>query len=219
MFIDVFLDCGSLVAFPVAKTSLSAKLARFAPPVSKICSATKKLRALLDYMSGLDDSSLLSFTVNDWTRFIVAMTLSFRLSFPLSSCPDFDSAWARSELQLDQFLSKVSQGADIATASNDILSADRAVLGVVKTKYDRRLDSLGTSPSSPASGMFGCPMMDGSLRKSVEQWDPELMNLSWSSTDTSNAKNPSPFHDLWATMTMGWGGADDMPWNALEQGF
>lgn len=65
MFVDVFLDCGSLLAFPVAKTYLSAKTTCFPPSLSKICSATKKIRAFLDYVGELDDSSLLSFTVNN----------------------------------------------------------------------------------------------------------------------------------------------------------
>ncbi|RSL43871.1 hypothetical protein CEP53_011491 [Fusarium sp. AF-6] len=148
MFIDVFLDCGSLLAFPVAKTFLSAKITSFPPSLSNLCSATKKLRVFLDYVSELGDSSLLSFTVNDWTRFIVILTLSFRLSFPLSLCPDFDSASARSQLQLDQFLSKMSHGADGA-ASNDLLSASRAMLGLAKSKYDRRLEMLGrTAPTT-----------------------------------------------------------------------
>ncbi|KAH7146973.1 hypothetical protein B0J13DRAFT_584382 [Dactylonectria estremocensis] len=210
MFLDVFFDCGSLLAFPVAKTYLSAKITCFPPPLSKICSATKKIRAFLDYVGELEDSSLLSFTVNDWTRLIVVLTLSFRLSFPLSLCPDFDSAWARSQLQLDQFLSKMSHGGD-ATASNDLLSASRAVLGLAKSKYDRRLGSLGGPPSvAPASRVFGCPVMDGSLRTSVEQWDPNFTNLSgW--TDAGEPKNLPLFHDVWATMTMGWGNASDIP--------
>lgn len=214
MFIDIFLDCGSLVAFPVAKTYLSAKISCFPPPLSKMCSATKKIRGFLDYVSELEDSSLLSFTVNDWTRFIVILTLSFRLSFPLSLCPDFDSASARSELQLDQFLSKMSHGAD-ATCSNDLLSASRAMLGLAKSKYDRRLDLLASPPSAcPVSRVFGCPVMDGSLRKSVEQWGSGLTNLSgW-----VEPKNPPLFHDVWATMTMGWGNGSDISWDTVDEG-
>ncbi|KAJ4207063.1 hypothetical protein NW759_014061 [Fusarium solani] len=214
MFIDIFLDCGSLLAFPAAKTFLSAKTSCFAPPLSNLCSATKKIRAFLDYVSELEDSSLLSFTVNDWTRFIVVLTLSFRLSFPLSLCPDFDSASARSELQLDQFLSKMSHGADV-TASNDLLSASRAMLGLAKSKYDRRVGLLGGPPPvTPVSRVFGCPVMDGSLRRSVEQWGSNLTNLSgW-----AEPKNPPLFHDVWATMTMGWGSASDISWDTVDEG-
>ncbi|KFY78900.1 hypothetical protein V499_02026 [Pseudogymnoascus sp. VKM F-103] len=203
-----------------AKTYLSANITPFPPLLSKICTATKKLRAFLDYISDLEDSSLLSFTINDWTRLIVVLTLSFRLSFPLLLCPDFDSAWARSELQLDQFLSKVSHGADIATASNDIISARRAVLSVMKSKYDHRLGSLSEPPcTAPASRIFGCPMMDGSLRTSLGQWDPELINISGSSTDASEAKNLPLFNDVWASMTMGWGNTSDMSWDTFEDSF
>ena len=65
MFLDIFLDVGSLLALPVSKTSLSAKITRFPPPTSKIYSGIKKIRALLDYVGELSDKSLLSFTVND----------------------------------------------------------------------------------------------------------------------------------------------------------
>jgi hypothetical protein len=207
MFVDVFLDCGSLLVFPVAETYLSAKTSSFPPPLSKIYSATKKIRALLDYVGELEDSSLLSFTINDWTRLIMVLTLSFRLSFPLSLYPNFDSACARSELQLDQFLSKMSHGAD-DTASNDLLSASRALLSLAKLKYDRRLGSLGGPPSvAPRSRVFGCPVMDGSLRTSVGQWDQNFTNLS----DAGEPKNLPLFHDVWATMTIGWGNASDIP--------
>lgn len=220
MFVDIFLDCGSLLAFPVAKTNLSANITPFSPLLSKICTATKKLRAFLDYISELEDLSLLSFTINDWTRLIVVLTLSFRLSFPLLLCPDFDSAWARSELQLDQFLSKVSHGADVATTSNDIISARRAVLSVMKSKYDHRLGSLSKSPcTAPASRTFGCPMMDGSLRTSLGQWDPGPLNISGSSTDVSEVTNLPLFHDVWASMTMGWGNTSDMIWDTFEESF
>lgn len=214
MFIDVFLDCGSLLVFPVAKTFLSAKRSCFPPPLSNLCSAPKKIRSYLDYVSELEDSSLPSFTVNDWTRFIVILTLAFRLSFPLSLCPDFDSNSARSEIQLDQFLSKMSDGADITT-STDLLSASRAMLGLAKTKYDRRLELLEKpAPVTPVSRVFGCPMMDGSLRRSVEQWDHNFTNLSgW-----AEPKNPPLFHDVWATMTMGWGNVGDISWDAVDEG-
>ena len=213
MFIDVFLDCGSLLAFP----ALTAKTNCFPPPLSKICSATKKIRAFLDYVGELKDSSLLSFTINDWTRLIVVLTLSFRLSFPLPLCPDFDSANARSQLQLDQFLSQMSSGAD-ATASSNILSASRTVLGLAKLKYDRRLGSLeGPQSVAATSRVFGCPVMDGSFRTSVEQWDPSFTNLSgW--TDAGELKSVPLFHDVWATMTRGWGNSSDMSWDIVEEG-
>ena len=217
MFLDIFLDCGSLLAFPVAKTYLTPKIARFPPPLSKICSGIKKMRALLDYVSELQDRSLLSFTISDWTRLIVMLTLAFRLSFPLPTCPDLDSAWARSEIRLDQFLSKVSRGADDSKASNDIVSAGRVVLGVMKSKYDRRLGLLDGPPSAAIpSRMSGCPVMGGILRTSVGQWDPEVNDLSTLSALVGEPNSLPLFHDVWATMSMGWGNAGDVPWSTLE---
>lgn len=208
MFLDIFLDCGNLLVFPVATAYLSTNIASFPPPLSKIYSATKKIRAFLDHVGELEDSSLLSFTINDWTRLIVILTLSFRLSFPLLPCPGFDSARARSEIQLDQFLFKISHGGNARTL-NGPLSASRAVLGLARLKYDHRLGLLERpQPVIPASRSFGCPVMDGSLKTSMEQRDLSSTSVSgWPSV--GEPYNLPPFHDLWATMTMGWGNPSD----------
>lgn len=140
MFLDIYLNCGSLLAFPVAKSNMASTRTSFPPTISALQNAAMKLGVFLDYVSYLDDTSILSFTVNDWTRLIVVLTLSFRLSFPLAQCPDFDSRQARSQIKLDHFLSKITLDVNIKAPANDILSASRAVMGVMKSKYERRLD-------------------------------------------------------------------------------
>ncbi|PCG89032.1 Hypothetical protein PENO1_106900 [Penicillium occitanis (nom. inval.)] len=200
MFVDIFLDCGGLLVLPVSKTYSKTG---FCPPLPLVYGGIKKIRGFLDFVLNLDDTSLLSFTVNDWTRFIVVLTLSFRLSFPLTLCPDFDSTYARSQIRLDDFLDKMSQGTDI-TAQSDLLSASRYMLCLAKSKYDLRLASLKDSQSAqPVSRFFGCPVMSGNLGKSTERWQSNSGGLSeWSNTSEQNRN--LLFHDIWAAMTFGW---------------
>ncbi|EHK26857.1 uncharacterized protein TRIVIDRAFT_187845 [Trichoderma virens Gv29-8] len=218
MFLDIFLDTGSLLALPVAKTSLSAKVVRFPPPVSKIQSGVKKIRAYLDYISELDDNSILSFTINDWTRLITALTLAFRLSFPLSQCPELNWEWANSEIQLDQFLSKVSREADATIASNGVLSANRAVLGVLKSKYNRRLSSLSEQPVYPTSRTFGCPMMSGGTIIAESQWNAGFDHASEPSTDSDVPEIIPMFPDVWATMAAGLQDIEEISWDSFDEG-
>ncbi|KAL6798105.1 hypothetical protein J3E68DRAFT_399032 [Trichoderma sp. SZMC 28012] len=219
MFLDIYLDTGSLLALPVAKTSLSAKLTRFPPPISKIYSGTRKIRACLDYVGGLSDKAILSFTVNDWTRLITIFTLAFRLSFPLKECPDFDWEWANSEIQLDQFLSKISREGDTTVASNGVLSANRAVLGVLKAKYNRRLSSLSEQPSREVSKTFGCPMMSGGTLIAEANWNSGLTQASAQSTIVDMPEVLPGFHDDWATLAAEWHNIEEMTWESFDDQF
>ncbi|KAK4071995.1 hypothetical protein Trihar35433_4059 [Trichoderma harzianum] len=219
MFLDIYLDTGSLLALPVAKTSLSAKLTRFPPPISKIYSGTRKIRACLDYVGGLSDKAILSFTVNDWTRLITIFTLAFRLSFPLKECPDFDWEWANSEIQLDQFLSKISREGDTTVASNGVLSANRAVLGVLKAKYNRRLSSLSEQPAREVSKTFGCPMMSGGTLIAEANWNSSLTQASAQSTIVDMPEVLPGFHDDWATLAAEWHNIEEMTWESFDDQF
>lgn len=203
MFVDIFLDCGGLLVLPISKTYSTAKKTRFCPPLPKVYGAIKKIRAFLDFVLTLDDSSLLSFTINDWTRLIVVLTLSFRLSFPLTLNLDFDSSYARSELRLDDFLGQMSRGTDI-TAQSDLLSASRYVLSLAKSKYDLRLASLkDLQPVQPVSRTFGCPIMSVNLRTSTERLQSSSSGPS-ECVDTNKQKKLPLWHDIWATMTFSW---------------
>ncbi|KAL6851846.1 hypothetical protein J3F83DRAFT_757501 [Trichoderma novae-zelandiae] len=215
MFLDIFFDAGSLLTFPVAKPLSSVlKSVRIPPLIPKIYSATKKIRVFLEYVGDLDDRSLLSFTVNDWTRLIIVLTLAFRLSFPLGVCPDFDWTWANSEMQLDQFLSKVSREADTTVDSNGILSANRVVFGLLKSKFNRRLSSLSDEPVIPSSRTFGCPMMSGGSSLADAQWSSEFAP-SEPSTDTDMSE--MVFHDMWTAVATGWQDVGDLPWESFDE--
>lgn len=167
MFVDIFLDCGGLLNFPVSTTYSNINTSRSYPSMTRLYSAMKKIRKFLDYVESLLDSSILSFTINNWTQIIAVLTLSFRLSFPLPLCPDFDSRGARSILRLDEFLGKMSRNEKAILKESDLLSASRSVLGLAKKKYNIRLAAMGDSePVRSFNRTFGCPMMTRDFSKS-----------------------------------------------------
>lgn len=115
-----------------------------------------------------------------------------------------------------------------SSSSTDVLSASKVVLAVVKSKYDKRLAALEKSalvhpphpvPADADAGLRKCPMFDGSLDPFIETWDDTFLDpssiLNASLIDpvmgavpgagsSSDTQQPVVYHDLWATMTMGW---------------
>lgn len=112
------------------------------------------------------------------------------------------------------------------TASIDVLSASKVVVDMVRRKYEKRLAALGLAEATAHTGLAGldrsmnkCPMLDGSLDQYIQDWDERFfdpMGLLSTPQGTSGLETgsgesmygmglqPRPFHDLWATMTMGW---------------
>lgn len=180
--------------------------------MSRLRSCVTNLRALFDYLTDLGQSGFMAFTSVDWTKFVLSVILAVRLSFPMSEVKDWDHAWAREELRFEAFLETMCDGADLTPVSTrvDVLSAGRVVLRVVKEKYDRRVAMLNmTSSHGKGPGPQGCPMFDRSMEPYISAWDTGF--------DMSSVMPPFPpqqqsqqegqqavFHDLWATMTMGW---------------
>lgn len=134
---------------------------------------------------------------------------------------------------LERFTSDGNDAATLTPASSksssntDVLSASKVVLDVVKRKYEKRLAALEKAslaqpphpmPADADAGLRKCPMFDGSLDPFIESWDDTFLDPSslanaslmdpglpagpgaGSSADTQ----PVVYHDLWATMTMGW---------------
>ncbi|OIW27601.1 hypothetical protein CONLIGDRAFT_671358 [Coniochaeta ligniaria NRRL 30616] len=204
MFVDIYLDCGGLLNFPVSKTYSSTIAFGSYPSLPKLYGAVEKMKSFLDYVADLEGSSILSFTINDWTRLIAILTLAFRLSFPPQLCPEFSSRHARSVLRLDKFLDRISQSAKATSTESDLLSASRSVLGLAKARYDTRLAALEDAQSGRSfSRTFGCPMMPGKLDESEGQ--SPLMSSG------GDGKNRTPFFDdTWATMAMGWSREDEI---------
>ncbi|EQL03952.1 hypothetical protein OCS_00351 [Ophiocordyceps sinensis CO18] len=211
-FIDVYLDCGSLMRLPRATRQRPGGDGVLPLLPGKMHECVVKLRRLLDSLAALDEAVFPCFTVDDWLRLILTVALSLRLSFPMPECPEFDSSWARSQLQFDQFLGRMGSEMDSTSASKkvDVLSASRVIMGVIKAKYHGRLRALEERQAPPPEKAHGCPMFDTFLEPYLPLWEAGIGHAPLPSGSGEGSTVPLPvFHDLWATMTMNWAGQDN----------
>ncbi|CAI6094070.1 unnamed protein product [Clonostachys chloroleuca] len=224
LFIDFFLNSSSIIpAYPRSKELRNGSSLQVSP--SKLCVAVAHLRRYFDCLLSLTRKNFTAFIVVDWCRVVLSVVVALRLCFFVPECPGFDYVWARSELQLSQFLTKFCEDESPFTpASNkvDVCSASRVVMGVVKDKFEKRLEAAAREEAARASGIR-CPMLDGSLEQYLPLWDVDLSamphamppmgnNAGSTSAATGAPGNPGRqaiFHDLWATMTMGWANEDE----------
>lgn len=116
------------------------------------------------------------------------------------------------------------------STSTDVLSAMKVVVDMVRRKYEKRLaaselaEAIQQPPHHPGLADLDksankCPMLDGSLDQYIQDWDdrffdptglpnsvqgvPALETPAYGAT-LGTESQPLAFHDLWATMTMGW---------------
>lgn len=205
---------------------------------SQLWCCTKILRTWYDYLSSLPDSEFANFAAIDWGHFVAMIILGLRLSFPLpKECPSWDHTAAREVVGLGSFLERfthdgndtvsLTPASSKSNSSTDVLSASKVVLGVVKRKYEKRLDALEKAavaqpphpmPIDADAGLRKCPMFDGSLDPFIETWDDTFLDPSSLANaslmdpglgfvpeaGSSDNTQPVVYHDLWATMTMGW---------------
>ncbi|KUI56043.1 hypothetical protein VP1G_03416 [Cytospora mali] len=126
---------------------------------------------------------------------------------------------------------KLTPASSKKITNTDVLSASKVVLGVVKRKYEKRLAALRKAaamepphhmPPDTERELRKCPMFDGSIDPYIQSWDVSFLNSgtfaspppttsalntgSFTVTQMGSAPGAQPviFHDLWATMTMGW---------------
>lgn len=140
-------------------------------------------------------------------------------------------SWLREFSEADDNGETLAPSSSNTNSNADVLSASRIVLGVVTRKYEKRLAALERAaamepphpmPPDAEKGLHRCPMFDGSLDPYIQMWDgsfqdptafaslPQMPSASGTGPLIGNqpisATEPQPmmFHDLWATMTMGW---------------
>ncbi|KAG9258632.1 uncharacterized protein F5Z01DRAFT_208741 [Emericellopsis atlantica] len=199
---------------PVVLTHLFAKIYLIAAPFLTLPPTPKSpsppnmsyiiapLATALTTLASLSDEALRAFTAPDWFRLIVCVIVASKLSFPLANDPSWDDASARSALRLGSFLDSFCQDdnddGDKAKTKNDVLSASRVVMRMVRDKFNRKLH---TAAGAKRTASLGCPMLDGSLDNYMPMWDPPPLPLP---PQTSQQQSGPVFHDLWATMTMSW---------------
>ncbi|KAI0838307.1 hypothetical protein F5Y06DRAFT_269107 [Hypoxylon sp. FL0890] len=125
-----------------------------------------------------------------------------------------------------------------STKKVNVVTAFKVVLGSLKAKFDKKSADLEAAAEETSKRVRMCPMFDGSLDQYIPLWEgqPGNMNFANSSHITSSLdggsssmppnhpvvslgaesgtaagySKPAVFHDLWATMTMGWATDPDM---------
>lgn len=215
MFVAFYLESGTLLKIPRPLHRHGSSLPLLA---SKLHLCVGHLKEFLTYVVSLDQTDFLSFTGVEWARLVLAIILAIRLSFPpVLECPEWDTAWARSQLNFSEFLNHMCREIDLTPSSKkvDVLSASRVIIRMVKEKYDRRLALLNTQAETPTRGT--CPMLDGSLEQYFPFWDAgigvnspgqAMGQVMGQVTGQSGTAAQPVFHDLWATMTMSWAEED-----------
>jgi hypothetical protein len=179
-------------------------------------------RAFLDAAHRLLPAAALApMDSNTAGRVISAIIIAIRLSLPLPECPGWDDAWARSQLRIDEWLEHFPRlhDGDLTTTTaktkRDSASAMRAVMQVVRETYKRKLaaaerllqqQSRDMQQLLSDQVMVTCPMLDGSMQQHFPDWAADLApgDINVSMDATGPAPRVPVYHDLWATMTMGW---------------
>ncbi|KAH7158007.1 hypothetical protein B0J13DRAFT_581942 [Dactylonectria estremocensis] len=199
LFFSVYLNGGCLLRLGRSKT---APPGHVRPTTERLRQCVQSLGSLFGFVTGIGQPTFILFTIVDWSKLILAVILASQLSFTVPEAPGWDESWARGELGFEAFLSYMcGEESDLTPANTrvDVLSASRVVLRVVKAKYERRLALRAADRSTR-----GCPMFDSSMEPFITAWDANF--------DIRPAVPPPlvggqpVFHDLWATMTLGWAG-------------
>lgn len=111
-----------------------------------------------------------NFSTVEWGRVVFVVVICFRLSFDMPSCPLWDGARGRRELELGRFLAIISGDCDGfydeiisgGSANNsgggsgannqmNIVCATKLVFSVVKRKFDRRVAQLPPAEVLPSA--------------------------------------------------------------------
>ncbi|KAF9871518.1 zn 2cys6 transcription factor [Colletotrichum karsti] len=208
-----------LLAAPVFQLRSTSKIgdSDLGPPIpaSRLQRCLTLLRTFFDFILSLDKPAFVSFASIDWGRFIQAVIAAIRVSFPLPICPEWDHARAREQLQFGSYLSRLSADHEEltpATKQMDVLGASKVIFAVIKRKYEARIANIETPVNKLPRTIRGCPMFDGSLDQYFPVWDQSLnpsgphgLAASQMPSGAVTMVNGQPvYHDLWATMEMGW---------------
>lgn len=220
-FAHLCLQGGALLKFPRLPLHLRKGRPSLPPIVSQLYASVDTTRTTLSYILSLDDASMIRFCAADWSRYVCIILLAIRSSLPVPECPEFDSSWARSRLRLHEILEKMCEDTTVTTTPKtvDILCAMRAIMAIVKDKYNQRLHILEHDKecATPRLGL-GCPMLDGSMDAQLDLWQSAFDTGSASATAVtledaagkSSGSGDAIFNDLWAATMAGWENEDAM---------
>lgn len=205
----------------------------------RLLNTVHTIKAFFDFVVCLSNNEMAYFASADWGHLIITVILGYRLCLPLEGYPEYDPAQARQILDFGSYIDRLCKepegeaaGAGAGSSSSkktDTWAAFRVVLRTLKAKYDKKMAAVAAKEGLTREKR-GCPMFDGSLDDYITLWDGHGAPVDTSSYPTSQsatsgpltepvmeptpdpADQPKPgsYHDLWATMTLGWGG-DEVP--------
>ncbi|KAK0730037.1 hypothetical protein B0H67DRAFT_596295 [Lasiosphaeris hirsuta] len=161
-FTRIFIIGAPLLKLPSARP-INNDPSTWRPTPQRLLSVVPWLHALFDYCLTLTSTEINAFVGTDWGGLILGVILGYRMSFPLTACPEWDDSEARRHVRFGEYIDRLcrlgddSDGDDIRSnltpassqKSMDILSASKVVLGVVRTKYKRRVAKLEKPPPPP----------------------------------------------------------------------
>ncbi|KAK4659964.1 hypothetical protein QC762_114960 [Podospora pseudocomata] len=150
LFTPLFLSGAPLLKLPSTKLTplLDPSQTTFRADASKLSSLIPTLREFYSYFLSLPAQEINAFMGQEWGSFILVIILGFRMCFPMAICPEWDDKLARERIGMGEFLGKMcgdaarEEGGKGKGTSMDVLSASRIVLGVVKKKFDRRVQRV-----------------------------------------------------------------------------
>ncbi|KAK9773373.1 hypothetical protein SCAR479_09906 [Seiridium cardinale] len=224
-----------LIAAPLMLTVVPRSASADVPlDPTGLMEAVHTVRAFFEFIVSLPPGAMSQFCSADWVRVIVANILGYRLCLPIEICPEFDSAQARQIFDFGSYLEKLCGDPTECEAApggkkTDVCTAFRVVLRSLKAKFEKKLAAAIAKEEIKRKAQE-CPMFDGSLDDYIYLWDGHDMPAGSSSYPTSQSSTSgvlteaitdlspgttesaksSVYHDLWATMTLGWS-AEDMP--------
>ncbi|KAI0534065.1 hypothetical protein GGR58DRAFT_484257 [Xylaria digitata] len=158
-----------------------------------------KVRAVFEHIASLMPHEFSGFCGADYGRFIIAVVLAYRLSFPiLGICHDYDVAQGRRILDLGGILQKLvgvpneevqegdvkgkdgNKGGAATVAKprkSDAASALKIVLRSVKVKFEEKTAAFEAMSAAaiceewaPRDYRSTCPMLNGSLDQYIPLW-------------------------------------------------
>jgi hypothetical protein len=196
-----------------------------------LTSCLEAIKKYFEYLLSIPAAEYTTFTTVLWSIMVQAIVVLSRLLFPISSCPDWDVAFAREYAPLSMYLdclcyrvqglSSTSPDQGEGPKNPDGAFVFRMVLESIKRTYEKRaalsvtqLERLDASvecvtpisdqgSSSAGSAGFRCPMRDPSLKAYLDAVQP-LVGESFSPSLAASSSNIPLYHDLWATMTVSW---------------
>lgn len=200
LFLEIYINGGSI--FSLSDTATSPIPATD----TRVAACAPLLGLFFSELSSLDTSVYSLFSAPEWGRLVLAIVMAVRLSLP-GTASSLDHRQARADIHLADFLEHMcreSHSSAPPPGAMDTLSASRVVMRIVGDKFEHRVRAADAKDQSQASGP-GCPMLDGSLDDFLPIWDADPSTMATAAAAGTHTTSGQPvFHDLWATMTMGW---------------